>query len=126
MTVPVSTTGATPLQALLAPRSIAIVGASNDWRRFGGRPVHYLREAGYQGGLYPVNPGRGEVQGLKAWPSIGAIGQPVDCALLSITAEDTVQAIRDCAQAGVRSAVIFGAGFAEVGDEGAAAEAKVE
>lgn len=110
---------------LLAPRSVAIVGASNDWRRFGGRPLHYMREFGYQGALYPVNPGRPEVQGLKAYASITDIGQPVDCALLSITAEDTMQAIRDCAAAGVRSAVIFGAGFAEVGGEGQARQDEV-
>jgi acyl-CoA synthetase (NDP forming) len=67
-----------------------------------------------------VNPGRGEVQQLRAYASITDIGQPIDCALLSIVAEDTVQSIRDCAAAGVRSAVLFGAGFAEVGAEGQA------
>ncbi len=113
------------LDALLAPRSIAIVGASNDWRRFGGRPLHYMREYGYRGKLYPVNPGRAEVQGLKAYPSVRAIGEPVDCALLSVTAEDTLQAIRDCAEAGVRSALIFGAGFAEIGAEGKARQDEV-
>lgn len=113
------------LDALLAPRSVAIIGASNDWRRFGGRPLHYMRESGYQGGLYPVNPGRAEVQGLKAYPDIKSIGQPIDCALLSITAEETVQTIRDCVEAGVRSAVLFGAGFAEVGPEGQARQDEV-
>jgi acetate---CoA ligase (ADP-forming) len=113
------------LDALLAPGSIAIVGASNDWRRFGGRPLHYMREFGYRGQLFPVNPGRTEVQSLEAYPSVKAIGEPVDCALLAITAEDTLQAIRDCAEAGVRSAVIFGAGFAEVGAEGVARQEEV-
>ncbi len=113
------------LDALLAPRSVAIIGASNDWRRFGGRPLHYMRESGYQGALYPVNPGRAEVQGLKAYADIKAIGQPIDCALLSITAEETVQTIRDCVEAGVRSAVLFGAGFAEVGPEGQARQDQV-
>ncbi|HSW20476.1 MAG TPA: CoA-binding protein, partial [Ramlibacter sp.] len=113
------------LDALLAPRSVAIVGASNDWRRFGGRPLHYMIEAGYGGALYPVNPGRAQVQGLKAYPDIKSIGQPIDCALLSITAEATVQTVRDCAEAGVRSAVLFGAGFAEVGAQGMARQDEV-
>lgn len=108
------------LDALLAPQSVAIIGASNDWRRFGGRPLHYMREFGYKGALYPVNPGRAEVQNIRAYAKVREIGKPVDCALLSVTAEDTVQSIRDCADAGVRSAVIFGAGFAEVGAEGVA------
>lgn len=125
MNAPVPNPRASGLDALLAPRSIAILGASNDWRRFGGRPVHYMREFGYQGKLYPVNPGRAEVQGLRAYARAKDIGQPVDCALLSITAEDTVEAIRDCAEAGVRSAVIFGAGFAEVGGEGSARQDEV-
>jgi acyl-CoA synthetase (NDP forming) len=125
MTDPVSPDPLASLDTLLAPRSIAIVGASNDWRRFGGRPLHYMREFGYRGALYPVNPGRAEVQGMKAYPDIKAIGAPVDCALLSITAEDTLQSIRECAEAGVRSAVIFGAGFAEVGGEGAARQEDV-
>src|SRR5262245_9451865 len=115
MTANVPPPGTTGLDALLAPQSIAIIGASNDWRRFGGRPLHYLNQFGYRGAVHPVNPGRAEVQGIRAYPSVRDIGQPVDCALLSVTAEDTLQSIRDCAEAGVRSAVIFGAGFAEVG-----------
>ena len=113
------------LDALLAPRSVAIIGASNDWRRFGGRPLHYMREFGYRGQLYPVNPGRAEVQGVRAYPNIREIGAPIDCALLSVTAEDTLQSIRDCAEAGVRSAVVFGAGFAEIGAEGVARQEQV-
>lgn len=113
------------LDALLAPRSIAVVGASNDWRRFGGRVLHYMRQAEFPGGIYPVNPVRSEVQGLKAYDKVSAIGLDVDCAMLAITAEDTVQTIRDCAESGVRSAIIYGAGFAEVGPEGQARQDEV-
>ncbi|QHE84601.1 acetate--CoA ligase family protein [Hydrogenophaga sp. BPS33] len=108
----------TRLDALFAPRSIAVVGASNDWRRFGGRVLHYLRRAEFSGEIYPINPGRDEVQGLKAYADVKAVGRPFDCAVLAVTAEDTVQTIRDCAEAGVRSAIVYGAGFAEVGAEG--------
>ncbi|WP_295374322.1 acetate--CoA ligase family protein [uncultured Pseudacidovorax sp.] len=106
------------LDALFAPRSIAIIGASNDWRRFGGRPLHYLQRFGFDGAVYPVNPGRAEVQGVKAYADVRDVGAPIDCALLSVTAEDTIAAMTQCAEAGVRSAVLFGAGFAEVGGEG--------
>jgi acyl-CoA synthetase (NDP forming) len=106
------------LDALFAPRSIAVVGASNDWRRFGGRVLHYLRRAEYAGDVYPINPGRDEVQGLQAYPDVRSVGRSFDCAVLAITAEDTLRTIRECAEAGVRSAIIYGAGFAEVGEEG--------
>ncbi|MDB5860165.1 MAG: hypothetical protein JWQ76_3854 [Ramlibacter sp.] len=120
MKPPVTHSPSSSLDTLLAPRSIAVVGASNDWRRFGGRVLHYLRNAGFAGELYPINPGRAEVQGLKAYPDVKAIGKPFDCAILAITAEDTLQTIRDCAEVGVKSAIIYGAGFAEVGAEGQA------
>jgi len=113
------------LDALLAPQSVAVIGASNDWRRFGGRVLHYLKEAKFAGPLYPVNPGREEVQGLKAYRSVSAIGKPFDCALLAITAEETLATIRECAEAGVKSAVIYGAGFAEVGSEGKARQDEI-
>jgi acyl-CoA synthetase (NDP forming) len=113
------------LDSLLAPRSIAVVGASNDWRRFGGRVLHYLRNGGFGGELYPVNPGRAQVQSLKAYADVKAIGRPFDCAILAITAEDTLQTIRDCADAGVRSAIVYGAGFAEVGAGGQARQDEV-
>lgn len=106
------------LDALFAPRSIAVVGASNDWRRFGGRVLHYLRRSNYAGDIYPINPGREEVQGLQAYVDVKSVGRPFDCAVLAITAEDTLQTIRDCAESGVRSAIIYGAGFAEVGEAG--------
>lgn len=106
------------LDALFAPRSVAVVGASNDWRRFGGRVLHYLRRSNYAGDIYPINPGREEVQGLKAYVDVKSVGRPFDCAVLAITAEDTLQTIRDCAESGVRSAIIYGAGFAEVGETG--------
>jgi acetate---CoA ligase (ADP-forming) len=113
------------LDALLAPRSLAIIGASNDWRRFGGKPLHYLKQFGYAGGIYPVNPGRPEVQGIQAYANVRDIGQPIDCAMLAVTAEDTLASMRDCAAAGVRSVVVFGAGFAEVGGEGTARQDEV-
>jgi len=108
------------LTALFAPRSVAVIGASSDQRRFGGRPIQYLLEAGFEGPIYPVNPGREEIQGLKAYPSIRDVPDAVDCAILAISADATQQAIEDCIAKGVKSAVLYGAGFSETGDEGRA------
>ena len=108
------------LDALFAPRSVAVIGASSDPRRFGGRPIQYLLEAGFDGPVYPVNPGRAEIQGLKAYPSIRDVPAPVDCAILAVGADVTQATIEDCVAMGVRSAVIYGAGFSEVGAEGQA------
>lgn len=106
------------LDALFSPQSIAVVGASSDQRRFGGRPIQYLIEAGFEGPVYPVNPKRSEIQGLKSYSSISEIPGPVDCAMLAVGAEATEQAIGECIEKGVRSAVLFGAGFSESGPEG--------
>lgn len=108
------------LDALFMPQSVAIVGASSDERRFGGRPVQYLIQSGFSGAIYPVNPNRAEIQGIKAWPSLRAIDGPVDCAILAINAKDSQSAIEDCVAMGVKVAILYGAGFAETGDEGIA------
>ena len=70
-----------PLAPLLAPRSVAIFGASNDPTRISGRSLRYFREAGYQGGLYPINPTRDTVQGLKAYPDLASVPGEVDFGL---------------------------------------------
>jgi acetate---CoA ligase (ADP-forming) len=113
------------LDALFAPSSVAIIGASSDQRRFGGRPIQYLLDAGFAGGIYPVNPARPEIQGLRSYPSISAIEGPVDCAILAIPAEATLATLEACIAKGVRSAVLYGAGFSETGEEGRALQDRV-
>ena len=107
-----------PLDALLAPESVAIIGASDDPSRIGGRTVAMIRGMGFPGPIYPVNRGRSIVQGLPAFRGVADIPGPVDCAIIAIPAEQVVQAVRDCAAKGVGSAVIFSAGFAELREEG--------
>jgi acetate---CoA ligase (ADP-forming) len=106
------------LNALFAPQSVAIIGASSDQRRFGGRPIQYLLDAGFEGGIYPVNPAREEIQGLKAYSSVSVIEGEVDCAILAIPAEATLETLQACMEKGVRSAVLYGAGFSEMGEQG--------
>ncbi|HJT08033.1 MAG TPA: CoA-binding protein, partial [Stellaceae bacterium] len=103
------------LDRFLAPAAIAIIGASPDSARIRGRLLHLLRENGYPGKLYPVNPSYREIDGVPCFPSVGAIGQPIDLALIAIPAETVLPALEDCAAAGVGHAVIISSGFAEQG-----------
>lgn len=107
------------LDVLLNPSSIAIIGASDDPRKIGGRPLRYLAEAGYGGAVFPINPRYETVQGLPAYPSITSVAEPVDMALVALEASAAVAAVRECAQAGVKVVVLFSAGFAETGAAGA-------
>lgn len=106
------------LAPLFRPRSVAIIGASDDPARISGRPVRYLREGGFKGPIFPVNPKRTLVQGLKAYPSVSALPEVPDVALVAVSAELTPGAVRECAQRGVKAAVLFSAGYAETSAEG--------
>lgn len=113
-------TNYTSLSALLAPKSIALVGASDDPARIGGRPLRYLLNSGFAGPVYPVNPKRTHVQGIPAFASISALPEAPDVAILAVPASGTIQAVRESAEAGVKAAIVFSAGFAETSAEGAA------
>ena len=80
--------------------------------RIGGRVMHYILRAGFKGEIYPVNPGREVVQGVKAYPRIEDIPGTADCAVLAIPAAAVIDALRSCATKGVKAAVLFSAGFA--------------
>jgi len=108
------------LTALLKPKSVAIVGASDDPGRIGGRPLRYLIKKGYAGGIYPVNPGRKTVQGLPSFPSISAVPESIDLAVIAVSADKAIASLEECAEKGVNAAVVFSAGFAEVGSSGRA------
>lgn len=103
---------------LIDPKSIAIVGASNDELKFGGRPIKYMKDAPFGGPIYPINPKGGIIQGLQAYSDIRDVGKPIDMAVISVPAPLGVDAIRSCAEAGVKSCAMFTSGFAEVGGEG--------
>lgn len=104
------------LMHLLSPRAIAIVGASEDPRRTGGQPVHALTEFGYRGAVYPVNPKRSLIKGLKCYPDVAAVPKPCDVALIVLPAESVPQAIEQCGRAGIPFAVVLSAGFRETGN----------
>jgi acyl-CoA synthetase (NDP forming) len=113
-----------PLQSFFWPQSIAVLGASPDLHRIRGRLLHQLRENGFPGRILPINPSYQEIDGLPCYPSIAAVGAPVDLALVAIPAAGVAPALEECANAGVKNALIISSGFAEEG--GAAGDMQAE
>jgi len=113
-------TQASDLHAALAPASIAIVGASDNPHKVGGRPILYMKRYGYRGTIYPINPARAEVQGLKAFPDLAALPAAPDMAIVAVAGEEAVRAVEACAARGVKVAVVMASGFGEVGAQGRA------
>jgi acyl-CoA synthetase (NDP forming) len=113
------------LRAALEPRSIAIVGASDNPHKVGGRPILYMKRYGYRGAIYPINPGRAEVQGIKAYASIGEVPEAPDLAVIAVAGDEAVRAVEECARKGVKVAVVMTSGFGEIGAEGKAAQERM-
>ncbi|WP_182120166.1 acetate--CoA ligase family protein [Acidovorax sp. FHTAMBA] len=106
------------LTSALNPRSVAIIGASDNIHKIGGRPIYYMQRHGFQGAIYPINPSRAEIQGHKSYASLGALPEVPDLALVVVGGDKTVAAVEDCAARGVKSAVIIASGFGETGAAG--------
>jgi acyl-CoA synthetase (NDP forming) len=111
------------LRPLFEPASVAIVGASNDPNKIGGRPLAFLNQAGYRGALYPVNPGSAEVQGVRAYASLAAIPGEVEHAIIALPAPAVADALAQCAAKGVKAVQVFAAGFGEADEAGKTAQA---
>jgi len=106
------------LRPLFHPRSVAVAGASRDPESVGHRILVGLLHAGFRGTVYPVNPEAGQVASIRAWPSVSAIEEPVDLAVVAVPAPVVPAVVDDCADAGVEGLVVISAGFAEMGPEG--------
>jgi len=113
------------LQPLFAPRSVAVIGASSDPLKIGGRPVSFLKDWKFAGRILPVNPRSKEIQSLPAFASVGEVDGPVDLAICAVPGEHAMQALQDCAKKGVKAVIMFSAGFAEVNEEGARQQARM-
>ena len=108
------------LQAALDPQSIAIIGASENPNKIGGRPIMYMKRHGYKGKIYPINPSRAEIQGVKGYPSLAALPEVPELAIVIVGGDSTVPTVLECAERGVKTAIIIASGFAETGKEGRA------
>jgi acyl-CoA synthetase (NDP forming) len=111
---------------LLAPQSVAIIGQSNDATKTAGRPLKYLRQAGYAGRIYPINPRRDEVLGERAWPSLAELPELPEHAYIVASTDATMEAIEECARLGVPVVTALANGFSETGAEGTAREARIK
>lgn len=106
------------------PSSIAVVGASQEEKKVGNAVLKNLIN-GYTGKIYPVNPGRTEILSLPCYPSVSAIPDRVDLAIIVIPAKAVADSLKDCAKAGVKGVVVITAGFKEVGGDGVAREKEI-
>lgn len=102
------------LKAALDPRSVAIIGASENPNKVGGRPVHYLEKFGFKGRIFPVNPTRKEIQGHKCYPSLADLPEVPEMVIVALAGDSAIGAVEDCAARGVKIAVVMASGFGEV------------
>ncbi len=103
------------LNGLLKPKSIAVVGASATPGKIGYTVVKNLLDSGYEGPIYPINPKRDEILGLKAYPSVLDVPGPIDAAVIVIPARYVVQVAEECGKKGVKGLIVIASGFSEVG-----------
>jgi len=115
----------TSLASLLRPESVAVVGASDNPDKVGGRPLRYLLTQGFKGRIYPVNPRAKEIQGVAAFASLDALPEVPDVAILCIGSDQAEAQLETCARLGVRNAILFASGYAEVGTDGRARQQRL-
>lgn len=106
------------LRQAMSPQCIAIVGATEDPNKVGGRPLHYLQRFGFSGKVYPVNPKREKVQGLPAFASIEDLPETPDAVVVAVGLDAVPDVIEQCAARGVATAIVMTSGFGETGVEG--------
>jgi acyl-CoA synthetase (NDP forming) len=110
----------TALEAVevLSPASVAVIGASDNPNKVGGRPIHYMQKFGYAGRILPINPGRSDVQGLRCYSSLDELDEVPEAAIIAIAGDEACEAVRHCARLGVSIAIVMASGLAEIGAAG--------
>jgi acyl-CoA synthetase (NDP forming) len=110
------------LDPIFKPKSIAIIGASNNLSKWGGRIVNQILSSDYRGRIYPVNPNETKISGLTAYPDVLEIPDPVDLAIFTVRAGQMPGIMQRCIKKGIKGGVVISADFAETGEEGRALE----
>ena len=113
------------VEQLFSPKSVAIIGASDDKSRPGGRGIDAMLSQGYKGRILPVHPRLKEAQGLKCYASVNDIDGDIDLAVIALSAEAVVDIVPSLGARGIPHAIVLGAGFREAGPEGAALQEKL-
>lgn len=122
---PAAARGIGGLAATLAPRSVAVIGASENPHKVGGRPIHFMKRHGFQGAVYPINPGRDEVQGLRSYASLAALPEVPDLVVVVVGGEPAEAAVAECARLGVKAVIVIASGFGEVDEAGLATQRRM-
>ncbi|HHX74834.1 MAG TPA: CoA-binding protein, partial [Firmicutes bacterium] len=106
------------LQRLFKPKSVAVIGASNKKGKIGYSVMANLKDSGFQGAVYPINPKEEEILGYRCYRSVKDVGQPIDVAVVTVPAALVAGVAEECGVAGVKFLVVITAGFKEIGKEG--------
>ncbi len=106
------------INCLLNPKSVAIIGASSDSKKFSGMIIPNLTNAGFKGKIYPINPRRKEIFGFKAYPSILDVTGDIDLACVVTPRDAVLPTVKECVRKGVKAIIVLTAGFAEIGGRG--------
>jgi acyl-CoA synthetase (NDP forming)/uncharacterized OB-fold protein len=117
--------GVRDLASATNPQSIAIVGASENENKLGGRCLQYLLRFGYKGKIFPINPTREETQGLRTYPDISSLPEPAELVVIAVPGAQAVEAVETAAKHGTKVAVVLTAGFGETNDAGREQERKM-
>ncbi len=112
-----------PIERLLKPASVAVIGASVDPTKTAGRPVSYLRKHGYTGRIYPVNPRVSDIDGMRCFSDIAALPEAPDVGIVLLGAERAHEAVRALAGLGTQAAIVLASGYSEAGEAGALRQA---
>ena len=110
------------LRLALAPNSIAVIGASDNPNKIGGRPLAYLSRFGFKGVVYPINPTRTEVQGMHCFPDLASLPEVPDVVVVAVAGEQAIAAVDECGLAGVAVCIVMSSGFGESDPQGKARE----
>jgi len=116
---------ADPLQLFFYPDGVAVIGASSSPDKLSYGVLHNLVTHGYEGGVYPVNPRGGEILGLKVYPSVEEVPDPVDLAVIILPPDLSIEALEECGERGIRAAVVVASGFGELDSTGEEREARL-
>src|SRR5512139_3148634 len=113
------------LSVFFSPRGVALIGASRDPAKLGYAVLRNLLQHGYAGPVYPVNPKADEIMGVRCYPSILAVPDPVELAVIIAPASATPAVMEQAGQRGIRAAIIISGGFSEIGAPGIALENRI-
>lgn len=106
------------LEPMFSPKSITVIGASGDPGKISARPLHLIRNLGYEGSVYPVHARHNELEGYPCYENFESLPEDIDMAIISIRASAVLPALEELAKKSIKSAVVFSSGFAEAGDDG--------